>query len=102
MSDAPFTSSFPHRTPVFTTVLVLLCFAALGWIAQRAYLPNARPEIKVEGVRTPAERAALLAEQRAKAKEAATTYGWVDQSAGVVRLPVDRAIALTVKEHAPQ
>lgn len=100
MSDAPFTSSFPHRTPVFTTVLVLLCFAALGWVVRRAYLPAAHVEVKVEGVRTPAERAALLAEQRAAARAAASTYGWVDQSAGVVRLPLDRAMELTAQEHA--
>ena len=49
---------------------------------------------------TPAERKALLTEQRAKEQAAATTYGWVDQPKGVVRLPIDRAIELTVRDLA--
>jgi hypothetical protein len=100
MSDTPFNSAFPHRTPVFTTVLVVLCFAAFGWLAYRIYVPAARPALQVEGVRTPAERKALLLEQQQKERAATGAYGWVDQKAGVVRLPIDRAMALTAKEHA--
>ncbi|HYC71281.1 MAG TPA: hypothetical protein VEB66_08755 [Opitutaceae bacterium] len=100
MNDSPFNSAFPHRTPVFTTVLVILCFAAFGWLAYRIYVPGVRPAAKVEGERTPAERKALLVEQQQKERAAAASYGWVDQPAGVVRLPLDRAMALTAKEHA--
>lgn len=95
MSEVPFNSAFPHRTPVFTTVLVLLCFALFGWLAYRVYVPAARPAVKVEGVKTPEERKALLAEQQQKEQVGATTYGWVDQKAGVVRLPIERAMSLT-------
>lgn len=98
MSDVPFNSAFPHRTPVFTTLLVVLCFAAFGWLAYRIYVPRAHPEVRVEGVRTPAERKALLVEQQQKERAAAASYGWVDQKAGVVRLPIDRAMALTAQE----
>jgi hypothetical protein len=94
--------SFPHRTPVFTAVIVLLCFAAFGWLARRIYAPHAHDVQAVEGVATPAERKALLTEHRAKEQAAATTYGWADQAKGVVRLPVDRAIELTVRDHAKQ
>ena len=100
MSDSSSNFSFPHRTPVFTTVLVLVCFALFGWLARKVYAPHAATVDKIEGVRTPADRAALLAEHKAKEHVAATTYGWVDQSAGIVRLPIDRAMELTVKEHA--
>lgn len=96
MSDVPFNSAFPHRTPVFTTALVLLCFAVFGWLAYRVYVPVARPQPRIEGVKTPAERRALLDEHKLKEQAAATTYGWVDQKAGVVRLPLDRAMSLTV------
>jgi hypothetical protein len=98
MSDSSF--SFPHRTPVFTAVIVILCFAAFGWLAKRIYVPQAAAVQPVEGVLTPAERATLLAETRAKDQAAATTYGWVDQPKGIVRLPVDRAMELTVRDHA--
>jgi hypothetical protein len=51
-------------------------------------------------VRTPADRAALLAEHHAKEQAAAKSYSWVEQKTGHVRLPIERAIELTVREHA--
>ena len=92
--------SFPHRTPVFTTVLVLVLFALFGWLARKAYIPHAGAVDKIEGVRTPADRKALLTEKLARDHDAATSYAWVDQKAGTVRLPIDRAIELTVRDHA--
>lgn len=102
MSDSSSNFSFPHRTPVFTTVLVLACFALFGWLARKVYVAYAVPVDRVEGVLAPADRAARLADLRAKEHTAATTYGWVDQKAGVVRLPLDRAMDLVVQEHAKQ
>ena len=92
--------SFPHRTPVFTTVLVLLCFAVFGWLARKVYAPHAATVDRIEGVRTPAERKTLLTEHDAKDQATATSYAWADQKAGSVRLPIDRAIELTVRDHA--
>jgi hypothetical protein len=43
-------------------------------------------------------RAGRLTELRAKEKAALASYGWVDQKAGVVRLPIDRAMELTIRE----
>lgn len=100
MSDTSSNFSFPHRTPVFTTIVVLITFAAFGWLATKIYAPHAATVAKVEGVKTPEERKALLIEQQTKIKADSTSYGWVDQPAGVVRLPIDRAIELTVREHA--
>ena len=100
MSDSSSSFSFPHRTPVFTTVLVLVCFALFGWLALRLYQPRAYAVDKVEGVKTPEERKALLAEHRAKEQADSTSYGWIDQPAGIVRLPIARAIELTANEHA--
>lgn len=100
MSDSPFRYAFPQRTPVFTTVLVLLCFALFGWLALRYYVPRYAPERRVEGVRTPAERKALLAEVRGKEQAAVGSYAWLDRDAGRVRLPVQRAMELTVRDLA--
>ena len=100
MSDSPSNFSFPHRTPVFTPVIVLVCFAVFGLLAWKYYAPHARTVDKIEGVRTPAERATLLADHKQKEHDEASSYGWVDQKAGVTRLPIDRAIELTVQEHA--
>ncbi len=99
MSDSS-NFSFPHRTPVFTTVIVLLCFAVFGWLARKVYSPHAAAVDPIEGVKTPAERKVLLTEHLAKEHAAATSYAWIDQPAGTVRLPIARAIELTVRDHA--
>jgi hypothetical protein len=100
MSDSPSNFSFPHRTPVFTAIIVLVCFALFAWLANKIYRPHAFTVDKIEGVKTPAERKALLTEHRSKEQADSISYGWVDQKAGIVRLPIDRAMELVVREHA--
>ena len=100
MSDSSAQFSFPHRTPVFTAIIVIVCFAAFVWVVRKLYVPHAYEVQVVEGVKTPEDRRAILAEHRQKELAEGTTYGWVDQKAGIVRLPIDRAIELTVRDHA--
>ena len=100
MSDSPAQFSFPHRTPVFTALIVIVCFASFVWLAKKIYTPHAATVEVVEGVRTPEERKKLLAEHRQKELAESTSYAWIDQKAGIVRLPIDQAIALTVRDHA--
>ena len=47
---------------------------------------------------TDAGRKDRLDELRATAKANANSYAWINRDAGVVRLPVDRAIELTLAE----
>jgi hypothetical protein len=42
-----------------------------------------------------------LAELRRKEEAALMTYGWIDKNAGVVRLPIGRAIDLIVERGLP-
>ena len=49
------------------------------------------------GVKRAEERATARRELDAANKEAVRTYGWVDQSKGIVRLPVERAMELTIQ-----
>ena len=44
-----------------------------------------------------AERARALAELQAQTKEALETYAWSDQPRGMVRLPIQRAMEMTVQ-----
>lgn len=44
------------------------------------------------------ERAALLQKHREEEQQTLTTYGWVDQANGVVRIPVERAMDLVLEE----
>ncbi|MCX8157890.1 MAG: hypothetical protein N3J91_15860 [Verrucomicrobiae bacterium] len=46
------------------------------------------------------ERAKALAELKAANQEALENYGWVDQTKGLVRLPVTRAMELVAREWA--
>jgi hypothetical protein len=54
------------------------------------------PEPRVE--ETPARD---LQEMRAAEEKILTSYGWLDQSAGTVRLPIDRAMNLVVDRGLP-
>lgn len=72
-------------------------FAIFALIVFIAYLPK-KPDPLPDGARTPEQRKAALAELRAKEKSAVSTYGWVDQNAGIVRIPVEEAVKITIKE----
>ena len=98
-TSAPARSSF-----ALTAGVVLACFLVFAAIVGvTLYLSN-KP-LPVEHVEKDEEwkfsaekRADRLNTLRTAEQAAATTYGWVDQSAGVVRLPIDRAMELVVAE----
>lgn len=92
MSDAAPKSGF-----LLTAAAAVSGFIIFVVILAIAYLPNQAVPIP-QGTKTPEERAAILRDLRAKETEAATTYGWVDQSKGIVRVPVERAMQLTIDE----
>src|SRR5438270_583292 len=93
MSDA-----IPSKSNSWAIVLAVIgCFAIFGLILAIAYLPK-QPAPLTQGTKSPEERKALLVEQRAKEASAAQNYGWIDQPKGVVRLPIDRAMELTIQD----
>ncbi len=61
------------------------------------YLPR-QPAPLGDGIKTPEERKTALAELRAHEAKVATGYGWIDQSKGIVQLPLDRAVELTLRD----
>ncbi|AKC81890.1 hypothetical protein IMCC26134_02240 [Verrucomicrobia bacterium IMCC26134] len=89
----------PSGTFSFTSTLLAVIggFAIFLLILTVAYLPQ-KPAPLADGARTPEQRKVALAELRAKEHNAATTYGWVDQAKGQVRLPIADAVELTIKE----
>ncbi len=99
----------PQRTPVFTTVIVILSVLFFGWLVNKSYHPTpkgfatvtADPADFSEDQRwklTAEGRAQHLTEMQQKEEVEATTYSWVDQPAGVVHIPIDRAIELTAHD----
>ncbi len=57
--------------------------------------------IEVSPPRLQTDPAADLANLRACAEAKLNSYGWVDRSAGVIRIPIDRAIILTAERGLP-
>jgi len=100
MSDSTQTPAASNGS-LLTLLAAIGGFAIFALIVFIAYLPK-KPAPLADGVRTPEQRKAALSELRAKEKAAATTYGWVDQPAGVVRIPIDEAVKLTIKELSVQ
>jgi hypothetical protein len=106
MSDA---SSSPARpVSLITTLFILALFAAFIWFARKFYVPtstgahNAMAENlnkDLEWRATNESRRAALRELQEKQAKQATSYGWVDQKAGVVQLPIDRAMDLTAQKY---
>ncbi len=96
MSDAHAPSSGSFTATLLAAIGGLAIFLLILAVA---YLPN-KAQPAGDGVKTPEQRKAALAELRGKAQLAATTYAWVDKDAGVVRLPIDRASELFLQEAA--
>ncbi|MFI5335233.1 MAG: hypothetical protein ACHQ5A_00480 [Opitutales bacterium] len=111
MSDQPASSAFPPRPPGLTAVVVIAAALLFAVVVHRFYHPapavaprgNATPEDFSEDVRwkmTPEGRARRLADLRGHEYGEATTYAWIDRPAGIVRLPIDRAVELIVREYS--
>lgn len=93
---------------LFTIAFLFVLFAAFPLIAWHVYAPaavapeNAAAENLPKELEWRATRAArvetLRQLQRQQAAEAAS-WGWIDQPAGVVRLPIERAMELTVEKY---
>ena len=106
MSDQAAPRPRPVNPAAVAAVFLLL---ALYWLlAAWVYVPrrapaaqNAPPERLPKELAwraTPASRRAHLRELREKEALQAGTYRWIDQGAGVVGLPIERAMELVVRE----
>ena len=70
----------------------LLIVAALVWAMQRYSQPPPLGEDRI------AVRKKALADLRAAEASELESYGWVDQTKGVVRLPINEAMKLALRE----
>ena len=107
MSD---TSVSPARpVSLFTIVFLLGVFGAFLLVVHYFYAPtpiaaqNAAADNlpkDLEWRATAESRRKALAELREKEAKRASAYAWIDQKAGIVQLPIERAMELTAKQHA--
>lgn len=102
-------SESPARpVSLFTIVFLFALFAAFYGIVKYTYAPvtvspqnDAAEKLPkdLEWRSTAKARRAALSEMRDQQGKQASSYGWVDQKNGVVRLPIDRAIQLTAEQY---
>jgi hypothetical protein len=106
MSD--YASQPARPVSLFTIVFVLALFAAFLLVVRYFYAPaRVLPQnLAAENIpaelswrATPEARRQTLAEQRTAEAKQLSSYGWADQVAGKVQLPIDRAMELTAQQY---
>jgi hypothetical protein len=88
------------RAPLSTWLGIVLLFALFGVIVLAIIGPSPRGS-DYEETRA-GKRVENLKTLREEAEKALTSYGWVDKNKGVARIPIKRAMELTVAELAKQ
>ena len=88
------------RAPLSTWFGIVLLFALFGVIVLAVVGPAPRGS-DYEETRAK-KRVDNLKTLREEAAKALTTYGWIDKNKGVARIPIDRAMELTIAKLAQQ
>ena len=107
MTEAPAPSPRPVSLVAVIAIFVLL--SPFWYVAHKVYLHHRAPAPQNQAPdnlpkdmawrATPADRRAYLADLRDKQSKQAGSYGWIDKKAGVVQLPIERAMEIIVKEN---
>jgi hypothetical protein len=88
------------RAPLSTWLGIVLLFALFGVIVLAIIGPSPRGS-DYEETRAK-KRVENLKTLREEADKALTTYGWTDKNKGVARIPIERAMELTLADLAKQ
>jgi len=106
MSDSR--TSSPRPVSLFTIVFLMVLFGAFALVVRHYYIPTLDAPFNVAPQNLSKDndwrasqfsRRAALTELHEKEAKQIESYGWVDQKAGVVHLPVRRAMELTVQQY---
>src|SRR2546422_4360342 len=101
MADTESLRQVAHsRAPLSTWFGIVLLFALFGVIVLAVVGPAPRGS-DYEETRAK-KRVDNLKTLREEAAKALTTYGWIDKNKGVARIPIDRAMELTIADLARQ
>ena len=101
MADTESLRQVAHaRAPWSAWFAIVLLFALFGVIVLAIIGPTPR-ESDYEEARAK-KRMENLKTLREEADKALTTYGWIDKTKGLARIPIERAMELTVAELAKQ
>ncbi len=94
---------------VVAAVIHLLIYVLFGYFSSRenAKVPAEYPLAAAQSPREPPEPRLQtdprqdMSDLRTKEDELLGSYGWVDKNAGVVRIPIDAAMKLTLERRLP-
>lgn len=91
---------------LLVALVLLLVYAATRFLAtqvqsQAEQAPGIQPTHTTTGPQVAAEQPRLLRELRASEQQRLTTYEWIDQQAGIARIPIDRAMDILAKQGLP-
>lgn len=81
-----------HAVAAVGGIVLILLFL---YILLIGYVPNRPKAIDEKTIET---RKATLIKVREEQHVKVSTYGWVDQKAGIVHIPVDQAIQITLND----
>jgi hypothetical protein len=88
-----------NRASLVSIIAIFVLFGLFLAVVYYVYIPRQTGAFVDDGIHTAEQRQKTLAELRAKEATQAKSYGWVDQKAGVVHLPLDRAMELTLQKY---
>ena len=88
-----------NRASIVAIAAIFVLFALFVAVVYYVYVPKKTGAFIGDGVHTASQRAENLAKLHKAEEEQAKSYGWIDQKAGVVRLPLERAMDLTVQQY---
>lgn len=91
------------------TVLTIVTMLAIGWLfglllRSERQAESPVPQLSLDRPPPPAPRLQVnpygdLQQMRRSEQDLLSTYGWIDRSAGVVHVPIDRAMELAAQGH---
>lgn len=116
-ASAGYDRSEPHLKPVihfvvWLTVLCVITFISMKWLFREfERMEVARASVKRHALADPSEippaprlqpnPTAEMREYRAGTAAHAGSYGWIDRDAGVVRIPLERALEIVAQRGLP-
>jgi len=98
MSDASSKTLWPTAVAVLGVFAIFLLIMRVARTPVEALDAPANVPAEEQWRYSPEGRKSRLEELRGREAAARQGYAWVDQATGVVRIPLDRAIELTIAE----
>jgi hypothetical protein len=88
------------RASLISILAIFFLFALFFFVVRHFYKPEQGGAFVDDGIHTSGQRKENLEKLHKKEAAQAASYAWVDQKTGVVQLPIDRAVELTLHKYS--